>query len=54
MGPTLVSAEMAARDDDHYRQILLNGVEGTAMAAWGDRLSAQEIEDIITFLRSLQ
>jgi high-affinity iron transporter len=54
VGPSLVSAEMAAKDDDHYRQILLNGIEGTAMAAWGDRLSAQEIEDIIAFLRSLQ
>ena len=54
VGPTLVSAEMAAKDDDHYRQTLLNGIEGTAMAAWGDRLSAQEIEDVIAFLRSLQ
>lgn len=54
VGPTLVSAEMAAKDDDHYRQTLLNGVEGTAMAAWGDRLSAQEIEDVIAHLRSLQ
>ena len=54
VGPTLVSAEMAAKDDDHYRQTLLNGIEGTAMAAWGDRLSAEEIEDVIAFLRSLQ
>ena len=54
IGPTLVSAEMAAKDDDHYRQTLLNGVAGTAMAAWGGRLEAQEIEDVIVFLRSLQ
>jgi len=54
VGPTLVSAEMAAKNDDHYRQTLLNGVQGTAMPAWGGRLSAQEIEDVIAFMRSLQ
>ena len=54
VGPTLISAEMAAKDDDHYRQTLINGVEGTAMAAWAGRLSPQEIEDVIAYLRSLQ
>lgn len=54
VGPTLISAEMAAKDDDHYRQTLNNGVAGTAMPAWAGRLSAQEIEDVIAFLRSLQ
>lgn len=54
VGPTLVSAEVKAKDDDYYRQVIINGIEGAAMPAWGDRLSAQEIEDVIAFLRSLQ
>jgi mono/diheme cytochrome c family protein len=54
VGPTLVSAALAAKDDDHYRQTILSGVEGTAMPAWSGRLSSQDIEDVIAFLRSKQ
>jgi mono/diheme cytochrome c family protein len=54
IGPTLVSAELKAQDDDFYRQVILKGREGTAMSAWEGRLSAQEIEDIIAFVRSKQ
>lgn len=54
VGPTLVSAEVKAKDDDYYRQTLASGIAGTAMPAWEDRLSAQDIEDIIAFLRSKQ
>jgi mono/diheme cytochrome c family protein len=54
VGPTLTSAEMKAKEDDHYRQVLLNGIAGTAMAAFQGRITDQEIEDVIAFLRSLQ
>jgi mono/diheme cytochrome c family protein len=54
VGPTLVSAELAAQDDDFYREVILNGRAGTAMPAWDGRLSDQEIEDVIAFLRSKQ
>ena len=54
IGPTLVSAELKAQDDDFYRQVISNGREGTAMPAWEGRLSAQDIEDVIAFLRSQQ
>lgn len=54
VGPTLISAEIAAKDDGHFRETIANGVEGTAMPAWAGRLSAQEIEDVIASLRSLQ
>jgi mono/diheme cytochrome c family protein len=54
VGPTLVSAELKAQDDDFYRQVILNGRSGTAMSAWEGRLSAQDIEDVIAFLRSKQ
>jgi mono/diheme cytochrome c family protein len=54
VGPTLVSAELAAQNDDFYREVILNGRAGTAMPAWEGRLSAQEIEDVIAFLRSNQ
>jgi mono/diheme cytochrome c family protein len=54
VGPTLVSAEMKAQSDDFFRQTILNGRAGTAMPAWQGRLSAQDIEDVIAYLRSLQ
>ena len=54
VGPTLVSAEMKAKGDDDYRQAITNGVAATAMPAWGGRLSTQDIEDVIAFLRSRQ
>ncbi len=54
VGPTLVSAELKAQNDDFFRQTILNGRSGTAMPAWQGRLSEQEIEDVIAFLRSKQ
>jgi mono/diheme cytochrome c family protein len=54
VGPTLVSAELKAQSDDFFRQTILNGRAGTAMPAWQGRLSAQDIEDAIAYLRSLQ
>jgi mono/diheme cytochrome c family protein len=54
VGPTLVSAEMKAKEDDYYREVINNGIAGSAMPAWSGRLSAQEVEDVIAFVRSLQ
>ena len=54
VGPTLISAEVKAKDDEHYRQTITNGVAGTAMPAWEGRLSEQEVDDLIAFLRSVQ
>ncbi|MFC2030463.1 c-type cytochrome [Chloroflexota bacterium] len=54
VGPTLVTAEIAAQEDDYYREVIGNGREGTAMPAWGDQLSAQDIENLIAYLRSKQ
>jgi mono/diheme cytochrome c family protein len=54
VGPTLVSAEMKAKEDDYYREVINNGIAGSAMPAWSGRLSVQEIEDVIAFVRSLQ
>ena len=54
VGPTLVSAEMKAKDDDYYQQVISNGIAGTAMPPWGSRLSTQDIQDIVAFLRSKQ
>jgi mono/diheme cytochrome c family protein len=54
VGPSLVTAELKAQSDDFFRQTILNGRAGTAMPAWEGRLSAQDIEDVIAFLRSKQ
>lgn len=54
LGPTLVSAQSVAQNDDFYRQIIANGRMGSAMPAWSNILSAQSIEDVIAFIRSKQ
>jgi mono/diheme cytochrome c family protein len=54
VGPTLISAEVQAKDDEQYRETIVNGITGTAMPAWGARLSEQEVDDVIAFVRSLQ
>lgn len=52
VGPTLVSAEVKAKTDEYYLQVISDGIAGTVMPAWGERLSAQNIKDTIAFLRS--
>ena len=54
LGPTLVSARQAAKDNDFFQETIANGRAGTAILAWGVLLSAQDIEDSIAFLRSGQ
>ncbi len=54
LGRTLISADLAARDDDYFRDAIASGRPGTSMPAYGDLLSLQDIEDIIAFLRSKQ
>lgn len=54
LGPTLVSADVATNDDEYCRETIINGRSGTAMPPWSGTLSAQEIEDVISFLRSKQ
>jgi mono/diheme cytochrome c family protein len=45
---------MKAKDDEYYRGVIRDGIAGTAMPAWGDRLSTEDIEDVLAFLRSKQ
>jgi mono/diheme cytochrome c family protein len=54
VGPSLISTDLKAQSDDFFRQTIANGRPGTGMPAWEGRLSAQEIEDVIAFLRSKQ
>jgi mono/diheme cytochrome c family protein len=54
LGPTLIGAEVAAQDDQFFRDAITNGRPGTAMPPWGGVLSAQDIADVIAFLRSKQ
>ena len=54
VGPTLVSAELAAQPDKYFRDVLVNGRIGTAMPAWGPILGDQDIEDLIAYIRSKQ
>lgn len=54
LGPSLISAEVAANDDDFLRDAIANGRPGTSMPSYGGVLSPQDIEDVIAFLRSKQ
>jgi len=54
LGPTLISAKVAAKDDDFFRDAIANGRPGSAMPPWSSVLSTQNIEDVIAFLRSKQ
>ncbi len=54
LGPTLVSADLAAQNDDFLRDTIINGRTGTAMPPWGSVLGAQDVEDVIAWLRQRQ
>ncbi|MEE8389552.1 MAG: c-type cytochrome [Anaerolineae bacterium] len=54
LGPPLIRADVAAKDDDFFRDTIANGRPGTSMPPWSGVLSPQDIEDIIAFLRSKQ
>ncbi|HFD39487.1 MAG TPA: c-type cytochrome [Anaerolineae bacterium] len=54
LGPSLVRPEIAAQDDDFFRETITQGRPGTAMPTWGGVLSAQDIEDVIAWLRTIQ
>jgi cbb3-type cytochrome oxidase cytochrome c subunit len=49
---TNVQLQLAASDGQYY-QYLLFGLPGTAMPAWGDYLTVNDIWDVINFLRTI-
>lgn len=51
-----LNAGSAAADlpDGQLVDIITNGVSGTAMPAWGDQLSAEEITAVVSYIRSVQ
>ncbi|GBD07830.1 Cytochrome c oxidase subunit 2 [Candidatus Thermoflexus japonica] len=54
IGPPLNAAgRVPQMDEATLRAIIRQGRPGTAMPAWGDRLSSEEIEALIRFLREL-
>jgi len=44
---------LASASDAYLRYAIVRGRPGTAMQAWGAQLSAQQIEDVVAYLRSL-
>ncbi len=55
VGPVLnPNAALAAMADGEIRNILVNGIEGSAMPAFGDRLSEEEIDNLVAVIRSWQ
>ncbi len=52
-GPSLnVKSFLTETSDGAIQQIVRNGIPGTAMIGWGDRLTAEEILSIVAYLRN--
>lgn len=52
-GPSLnVKSFLSQTSDGAMQQIIRNGVPGTAMIGWGDRLTDEEILSIVAYLRN--
>ena len=54
IGPALNRAEPLAKEDDFLRATVREGIAGTSMLAFEDRLTDQEIVDVIAFLQAKQ
>ena len=54
LGTTLVSAQVAAKDQAYFQETIAKGRPGTSMPAWDGLLGPQQIGDVIAFLRSKQ
>jgi mono/diheme cytochrome c family protein len=55
VGPTLnPNEEVAAMSAEEIREIIVNGIEGSEMPAFGDQFSAQEIDHLIALLQTWQ
>ena len=55
VGPDLAAnPEVDALSDAEITDIVVNGVPGTAMQAFGDRLSSEEIDSLVALIRSWQ
>jgi len=44
----------ASASDEELIGIITNGVPGTAMPAWGDQLSGDEITEVLAYIRTVQ
>ncbi|MFQ5814457.1 MAG: c-type cytochrome, partial [Anaerolineae bacterium] len=52
LGPPINRAGVLAKDDDFLRTIVSEGIPGTSMIDFKRRLTTQEIEDVIAFIRT--
>ena len=49
--PALEGSEVALNDSDKHIEILMEGIQGSAMAAFGDSYSEVDIASVITYTR---
>ena len=50
--PSLAGSEVVNGSLDENIHLILNGVDGTAMQAWGNMLTPVDIAAVITFIRN--
>ena len=52
--PLNAGSEAAGKTDAELTSIITNGVPGTAMPTWGDKLSSDQIAQVVSYIRAVQ
>ncbi|MFQ5793588.1 MAG: cytochrome D1 domain-containing protein [Candidatus Bipolaricaulia bacterium] len=53
LGPALIPQRLATRGDEELKQIILNGIPGTAMPVWLDVLTRENVEELVRFIKEV-
>ncbi len=52
--PLNAGSDAASKTDEELTSIITNGVPGTAMPSWGDKLSSDQISQVLSYIRAVQ
>jgi cytochrome c5 len=52
--PLNAGSEAAGKTDEELTTIITNGVSGTAMPPWGEKLSSDQISAVLSYIRAVQ
>jgi len=52
--PLNAGSAAASKTDEELTSIITNGVPGTAMPTWGDKLSSDQIAAVLSYIRAVQ
>lgn len=52
LGPALTPQQLGGKADADIRAVIANGKPGTVMSAWSGRLTSQQIDALVTFMKT--